>query len=243
MGKVWVGTSGYSYQHWKEIFYPKGLAQSKWLEFYAQHFECVEINATFYRHFERHVFERWHDVTPVSFRFAIKGPKTITRDKRLEGAEEDLARFLGSAAGLGEKLGVILWQLPPSFKNDEEGFARLQSFIALLPANISHAFEFRHPSWVGPKVMELLDNGCAGWVSADSRRFVSAEAVTGGVGYYRYHGPKELYSSSYSAEAIASLGNSLRPLADIGDAYCFFNNDFCGYALENGKQLQQEITK
>src|SRR5215217_8592044 len=119
MGKLYIGTSGYSYKDWREIFYPKGLAQREWLAFYAQHYNTVEINATFYGHFSRTVIERWHDITPDDFCFTLKGPKLITHQKRLVDAKPELDHFMESARALKGKLSVILWQMPPSFKHDD----------------------------------------------------------------------------------------------------------------------------
>lgn len=237
MGRIYIGTSGYSYKHWKEVFYPKGLAQAKWLPFYAEHFNTVEINATFYRHFGKHVFENWNSLTPDGFNFTIKGPKTITRDKRLENVEEELTRFMESAQGLGEKLGVMLWQLPPSFKQDEENLKRLKAFLELLSTTIRQVIEFRHPTWVNDEIFALLNSHHVGWVAAESKRYLSVEKVTGGTAYFRYHGPRELYASSYSNDELNQLAQKMRDYAKTNDVYCYFNNDFHGYAIENGRYL------
>lgn len=242
MSAFLIGTSGYSYKHWKDIFYPKGLAQAKWLPFYAEHFNTVEINATFYRHFNRPVFEKWHDNTPDAFSFVLKGPKSITRDKRLNDVDEELARFFEAVTGLQDKLSAVIWQMPPSFKNSAATLATLQLFLASLPTSCRHAVEFRHKSWDTPEVATVLNQHGVAWVSADSKRYVSVTKVTGGFGYFRFHGPRELYASSYSDEEMSSWAESIKAAVGEGDAYIYFNNDFYGYALANARLLKSYLT-
>ncbi len=239
MHSVLIGTSGFSYKHWKEIFYPEGLAPTKWLSFYAQHFTTVEINATFYRFFNLTVFESWYDRTPEDFKFVLKGPKSITRDKRLQDVDEELDRFFASAVGLKDKLSLVLWQLPPSFKNDSETFTRVQEFLSKLPAGIRYAVEFRHASWCTEEVYALFNRLGVGWVSADSSRFISILKATGGFAYFRFHGPGKLYASSYSSEALQVWAKEIQNYRKNGDVYCYFNNDFYGYALTNGGLLRE----
>jgi uncharacterized protein YecE (DUF72 family) len=238
MGSILIGTSGYSYQDWKGLFYPEGLGQPKWLPFYAEHYNTVEINATFYRYFKRSVYEKWHALTPPEFRFAIKGPKSITRDKRLKSPEDDLAQFFEAAAGLMEKLSVVLWQMPPSFKNSPETLKDLSLFLEMLPRDYRHAIEFRHASWDTEEIQNLLNQVGVGWVSAESSRFVSIAKVTGGFGYFRYHGPDKLYASSYPKDRLEKEAGRIKELVGSGDAYCYFNNDFYGYALVNAETLK-----
>ena len=239
VGALHVGTSGYSYQHWKEIFYPKGLGQARWLEYYAQHFNALEINATFYRSFARSVYEKWHDRTPPGFAFVLKGPKTVTRTKRLVDVDAELDAFFEAAAGLKDKLSAVLWQLPPSFKNDEKSFETMRAFLNRLPSSIRQAVELRHRSWCTEEFVDLLNTHRVGWVSADSSRFVSFECNVGGFAYYRFHGPRQLYASSYSAEDLTEWARRIRDALSGGDAYCFFNNDFHGYALRDADALRE----
>ena len=129
MGRLFLGTSGYSYQHWKKVFYPAGLAQSRWLEFYCEHFATVELNVTFYRLPKQAVFAGWFQRTPADFVFAAKGSRFITHIKKLKDCREPLLAYKENAAGLKEKLAIILWQLPPNLQFNKE---RLQEFSQLL---------------------------------------------------------------------------------------------------------------
>jgi uncharacterized protein YecE (DUF72 family) len=241
MKTLYTGTSGYSYQHWKGLFYPEGLGQAKLLSYYAQHYNTVEINATFYRTFGRHVFERWSASTPENFTFAIKGPKSITRDKRLQDVNEELAIFFEGAAGLGDKLAVILWQMPPSFKLDPETLEVLAKFLAKLPSDYRHAFEFRHVSWDHPSALELLQRYTIGWVIADSSRYFGSQQIPADFSYIRYHGPTKLYASEYSEEDLDAWTETIHSILTTKDVFCFFNNDFGGYALRDCKRLAAKL--
>lgn len=242
-GKLYSGTSGYSYKHWKGIFYPDGLAQAKWLPYYAERYATLEINATFYRTFGQHVFERWASLTPRNFSFVIKGPKSITRDHRLKNPAEELAVFFDGAQGLGEKLGCVIWQMPPSFKLEEETLERLDRFLGMLPTygptNCRHAFEFRHKSWDDQQALEVLRQHNVAWVSADSSRYHNAVHQTADFSYFRFHGPEGLYSSGYSEEQLAGWAKIVLESLEIGDSYCFFNNDFGGFAVKDAVRLSK----
>ena len=204
MGRWYIGTSGYSYKHWRELFYPKGVAQKKWLTFYAERYNTVEINATFYRYFAQTVFARWCDTTPEDFRFTLKGPRVITHVKRLHDTDDDLKRFLDSIQDLRSKLSLLLWQFPPSFKYDTEDYKdKFVQFMEHLPYDIKHVVEFRHKSWFNDDTYALLNHHGIGFVINDSSRWAAAEVITGDVVYIRFHGPTRLYASSYDTEALA----------------------------------------
>ncbi len=239
MGHLYIGTSGFVYKDWRDLFYPKGVAQKNWLAFYAGHFNTVEINATFYGYFKRSVYERWRDTTPDDFVFTIKGPKPITHVNRLVDVDDLLAGFLESAAGLGDKLSVVLWQMPPSFKQDSpEALDTLAAFLALLPRHMRHVLEFRHASWFTDAVYALLDSFGVGFVMNDSNRWSASEAYTGGFSYVRFHGPEKLYASLYTPEQLQAWADKLRPRLDVGDVYVYFNNDYGGRAIQNARELR-----
>ena len=153
MATARIGTSGWAYAHWRERFYPRGLSPRDYLPYYSQHFDTVEINRSFYRLPTREQFQRWADLTPPGFVFAVKASRLITHVQRLADVREPLAQLLGAASGLGPKLGPVLFQLPPSLAVDLE---RLDAFLALLPDGVRCVFEFRHPSWLVPAVFERL---------------------------------------------------------------------------------------
>lgn len=233
-----VGTSGFNYKDWKEIFYPKGTPQKQWLTYYAQHYNTVEINATFYRYFARSVFARWRDATPPDFRFTLKGPRVITHEKRLVGVTDDLTRFLDSIQDLHSKLAVILWQFPPSFKNETNADQELLAqFLGCLPSGLQHVIEFRHTSWFKEDIYALLNAHKMGFVINDSSRFPAAEVITGNIAYLRFHGPQQLYASSYTLDALTTWATNIRGWLAHYDIYCYFNNDYGGRAIENANQL------
>jgi uncharacterized protein YecE (DUF72 family) len=178
MGSLYLGTSGYTYKDWREIFYPKGLAQRNWLTFYAQRYNTVEINATFYRDFPQTVFQRWHMVTPPNFRFTLKGPRWITHEKHLSEIDDDLQTFVEHAHGLQEKLAVMLWQFPPSARVDDL-YQPLAQFLPKLPGAVRQVFEFRHTSWFNETTYSLLNQHNAGFVINDSSRWPAREMQTG----------------------------------------------------------------
>ena len=151
--RILVGTSGYNYAEWKGSYYPDKLSSKKMLPFYAQRLPTVEINYTFYRMPTERLLAGWSEVTPAHFRFTLKAPRRITHEARLRRSEETTAVFCGAAQSLGPKLGVLLFQLPPSFKKD---LAVLDDFLGVLPPGVRAAFEFRHASWHDAEVFERL---------------------------------------------------------------------------------------
>jgi len=151
--QVRVGTSGYSHAEWKGNFYPEKFSQKKFLEFYAQHFSTVEVNYTFRQLPTAKVVEGWAQQAPGSFRFVLKGSQSITHFKRLRNAEKELDDFLDVAGVLKERLGPILWQLPPNFKKDVE---RLDTFLKQLAGRAKVAFEFRNATWFDEETYDCL---------------------------------------------------------------------------------------
>jgi uncharacterized protein YecE (DUF72 family) len=170
----YLGTSGFKYKDWREIFYPSGLAQQQWLAFYAQHYNTVEINATFYRYFPRSVFVRWRDETNADFRFTLKDPKVITHEKRLHQIDGELNQFFESIQDLSAKLCTVLWQFPASFKwASDETVALLIQFLKQLPSTTKHVVEFRDRSWFKEDVYALLNThhiGLSSMIQAVFRR-------------------------------------------------------------------------
>jgi uncharacterized protein YecE (DUF72 family) len=151
--KFYVGTSGYSYKEWKGTFYPKGLPERQMLGYYGEHFRAVEINNTFYRMPKTSVLQAWAAEVPTGFQFALKAPQRITHIKRLKDAAESLSLLIEVAGALQDRLGPLLFQLPPNFKKDAP---RLREFLALLSSRPRAAFEFRHASWFDEETFGLL---------------------------------------------------------------------------------------
>src|ERR1700755_3359986 len=147
---VHVGCSGWVYKHWRGLLYPEGLPQRLWFQRYSEEFGTVEINSSFYRVPKPETFDKWHDQAPPGFRYAVKASRFITHMKKLKDCQEPVETFLGRARNLGETIGPILYQLPPKWGFDRE---RLESFIALLPRDLVHVFEFRDKSWISDEVL------------------------------------------------------------------------------------------
>ena len=237
MHALYVGTSGYNFKHWRGIFYPKGVAEKDWLAFYGGHLATVEINATFYGRFKRETFEAWAREVGQDFAFTLKGSRYITHVKRLNDPEEPIERFFTPAQGLGKHFSCALWQFPRTLHCNDETWARLEAFLQLLPRGIRQAFEFRHDSWFTDAVLALLDRHGAGFVINDSPHLPSFEAVTGDFAYIRLHGPQRLYASSYSGEQLEAWAGKIRRYLDDLDVYCYFNNDYHGFAIRNAETL------
>jgi uncharacterized protein YecE (DUF72 family) len=214
--KLWVGTSGYSYKEWKGVFYPKDLPDKDMLVFYASKLPAVEINNTFYRMPKTSVLETWAEQTPPSFRFAIKASQKITHQKRLKEAGEETAYLLKTAQAMGEKLGVILFQLPPYLRKD---LARLEDFLKLLSVDTRAAFEFRHPSWFADDVYELLKKfGGALCVSESDEELDTPFAATANWGYLR------LRRQNYSPADLANWAKRIHE-QKWQEAFIFFKHE------------------
>lgn len=241
--KILIGTSGYNYKDWRGKFYPEKLAQKNWLQFYAENFSVLEVNATFYRFFPKKVFENWHDKTPRDFKFVIKGPRMITHMKKLVDVDESLENFLESIEGLGSKLAIILWQFPANFKNDPHNSGKLERFLKILPSNIPQAVELRHSSWFNQDTITLLEDYKISFIINDTPTFDTAEIITGPLVYIRFHGPQGLYASSYSDKQLKTWSEKIKNFSKTKDVFCFFNNDVSGYAIENAKKLEAFVNR
>ena len=230
-----IGTSGWTYKHWEGIFYPPEWPKKKWLEYYCDHFSTVELNATFYRLPNQGTFEKWKARTPESFLWSVKGSKFITHTRRLKDPAEPLTNFYGAIAGLGKKLGAILFQMPPSFPFDEKLF---REFCESLDPQIRHSFEIRHPSWISDRVFVLLSEFNLALCMADTAgRYPYCEEITADFIYIRLHGSKKLYASKYSEEELNSWAEKID--AWNRDTFVYFDNDFEGHAVNNAKRLNE----
>ncbi len=213
--RVLAGTSGYSYPAWKGSFYPQSLPASRMLAAYAERLPAVEINATFYRMPQAKTLAGWRAQVPPAFVFALKGPQRITHVKRLAGAAEDVAFFHSVAAELGDALGPVLWQLPPTLKKD---LPRLREFLALLPRGGRAAFEFRHASWHDDEVLAALSDAGAALCIADDEERPTPWVATATFGYLRLRRP------DYDDAALARWADTVR--AQRWDAaFVFFKHE------------------
>jgi len=235
---VRIGCSGWSYQHWKGRFYPGRAPESGWLGLYAETFDTVEVNATFYRLPLRSTVAGWAARTPRTFLFAVKASRYLTHVKRLRDLPAGLARLEERIAPLREadKLGPVLWQLPASFRRDD---VRLAETLARLPDG-RHAFEFRHPSWFDDDVYALLREHRAALVVADRNGLPEAPWVdTAGWWYVRLHHGRAGRRGNYSPAELERWAERLRGRS--GDAYVYFNNDWEGCAPQNAATLRSLV--
>lgn len=235
MSRLFIGTSGWNYSHWQDIFYPKDLSQSKWLEYYTEFFNSVELNVTFYRLVAKKTFQNWYQRTPKDFYFVAKGSRFITHIKKLKGVGESLSLFIDNVIGLKEKLAAILWQLPPSFKKD---LIRLESFFKLLNKHkIRWVFEFRNDSWFDKEAYDLLKAYDVCLCIADSNQWPCVKQVTTNFVYLRFHGRNGLYSADYSDKELKEWASFAKDTKK--DIFAFFNNDAYGYAVKNALRFKE----
>lgn len=236
MIKWHIGCSGFHYKHWKEFFYPQKLPQNKWFEFYCQHFNTVELNVTFYRFPQLPFLESWYDRSPEEFIFAVKAPRGITHYKQFHGTDELISRFYGVIReGLREKLGCVLFQLPPRTSYTPD---RLDRIINSLDPAFNNVLEFRHPSWWTNEVYEILSEHKIAF-SGMSHPLLPTDIIqNSAVLYYRFHGVPELYKSQYDTQVLERFVNEIIKVAKVREAYIYFNNDIGGSAITNARQMQ-----
>jgi uncharacterized protein YecE (DUF72 family) len=238
---VHVGCSGWVYPHWRELFYPKDVPQRAWLSYYAEHFDTVEINNTFYRLPKESAVEGWAENSPPGFEFAIKVSRYLTHIKRLTMVEPGMKRFnepLEALRGAG-KAGPLLWQLPPNFHRDSE---RLEAALDALPHG-RHAFEFRHESWFADEVYDLLHRHNVALVVGDeSSRWVSTPHVrTADWTYVRFHHGRRGRRGNYSDSEIETWAKRIAQWRRDTEVYAYFNNDWQGFAIRNARLLKTKL--
>ena len=237
--RIHVGCSGWVYRHWRGIFYPEGLPQKRWFERYAEEFDTVEINASFYRVPLATTFEGWREKAPPGFRYAVKVNRFITHMKKLLECEAETDRFIDLARPLGKALGPLLYQLPPSLDKNVE---RLDTFLARLPADLDHVVEFRHKSWYDEEVLALLDRHGVGFVAHDLKSLESPRWASGRTAYVRFHGTSGKYWGRYTDEALLGWSDWCRDQRSAGrSVWCYFNNDIHGHALKDARTLKSMI--
>jgi uncharacterized protein YecE (DUF72 family) len=234
--RYYIGTSGWHYERWRGLFYPEKLAKARWLEFYAGHFTTVELNNTFYRLPSENAFHTWRNSTPADFTFAVKVSRFITHIKRLKDVGEPVERFIARAGILGNKLGPLLYQLPPNMHRNDD---RLESFLSTLPRGVRHVIEFRHESWLDEGVFAILRKYNVGFCVFDMPDVTCPIVATADFAYIRLHGSTGLYFSCYSDGELMSWAKRLKNLAQsLKAVYVYFNNDAEAYAVSNARTLR-----
>ncbi len=233
-----IGTSGWNYDHWRGVFYPRGLPADEWLEFYARHFDTVEINFSFYKLPERENFEKWAAETPDDFTFAVKASRYLTHQKKLKDPEEPVERLFSHARGLGDKMSVVLYQLPPRWKVNVE---RLSHFLNVLPRDVRHAMEFRDPSWYTDQVYDLLRKHSVALCIMSAPDLPRIFEITAPFTYIRMHNGGYDTEGNYEDPQLEWWADQVRSFLDHGDVYVYFNNDYKGFAIRNATRLIEMI--
>lgn len=237
MHQAHIGTSGWSYRHWRDCFY-RDVKQKDRLVFYTRHFSTVEINGSFYRLQQRGTLEKWYDLTPAHFRFALKANRYLTHNRKLRDPERSVLIEKDHASYLKEKLAVVLWQLPQSLAQD---LPRLSDFIEALSrwADVRHTIEFRHPSWFADDTAEYLSKAGIAACFSDAGDWPRWDRVTTDLVYLRLHGRPRTYASRYTPEALrrwaALIGSWLSQQKQV---YVYFDNDAECAAPDNARELQ-----
>jgi uncharacterized protein YecE (DUF72 family) len=239
ISSIRVGCSGWAYKHWRGLLYPEGLPQKRWFERYAQEFDTVEINNSFYRLPSCETFAKWRDQAPTGFCYAAKANRFLTQAKKLLDCEEPMERMMTAVRCLGDRLGPMLYQLPPSMKINLQ---RLESFLEIVPKDVKSVFEFRDRSWYVPETYALLDRHGAGFCVHDMAGSTSERIAVGPIAYVRFHGAEGKYWGRYSDERLLSWTDWLIAQARSGRAcWCYFNNDIHGAAIEDARTLKAMV--
>jgi uncharacterized protein YecE (DUF72 family) len=239
VNQVHIGTSGWSYKHWKEDFYPKGLKQADWLSFYANSFGVTEINASFYRLPTRETVISWKQQVPKNFLFCVKMSRYLTHMKKLHDPEEPLQRFFEIFEPMKKNMGPVLVQLPKMVKFNYDLAEHFFKLLATSYRKYNFVLEIRHDTWLTDDAVNLMAKYAIGLVISQSgERFPYAEMVTAKNIYIRFHGPAALYASSYSDEDLNYFAKKFKKWVKEGhEIWAFFNNDIHGYAPKDALRL------
>ncbi len=230
-----IGCSGFHYRDWKGPFYPEDLPQKKWFDYYCEHFKTLELNVTFYRFPQLSFLQNWYQKAPADFRFSVKAPKAITHFKQFHDSARMISDFYQTINdGLREKLGPVLFQMPPKFSYDEE---RLERIIKNLNPSLNNIAEFRHVSWWREDVYQAL---------AENNITFCGQSYPGLPGdvikntpsvYYRFHGVPNLYRSRYSIGFLQNVVNAVKENPKIKQGWFYFNNDYDAIGVINAKEM------
>lgn len=239
-GSAYIGTSGWNYQGWKNGFY-LNVPKKNWLEFYADKFSAIEINATFYGLQKKSTFEKWRDCTPAAFHFAIKGNRFLTHNKKLLNPHDSILLERDRACGLGDKLSAVLWQLPGKLGKDA---ARLENFVEALSSwnEARHAVEFRNPSWFDDEVAEILSRHGIAVCMSDAADWPLWDKVCTDLVYIRLHGHELTYVSAYGPDRLRHWATRIKEWLTRGyDVHAYFDNDGEGAAPYDALTLLELI--
>jgi len=232
----YIGCSGFHYKEWKGVFYPKGLGTGKWFEYYARQFNTVESNVSFYRFPPLSMLQRWHERSPEYFSFSVKAPRSITHFKKFVDCGSLLADFYSLAKeGLQEKLGCILFQLPPSLPYSKE---KLELICDELDPGFRNVIEFRHESWWQAEVYQRLKTAGICFCGISYPRLPDQVVCTAPVLYYRFHGVPHLYRSSYESGFLDEVVTKIQQCPKVRTVYLYFNNTMTAAAIDNIRYIE-----
>jgi uncharacterized protein YecE (DUF72 family) len=234
-----IGTSGWHYKHWRGPFYPETLPASRMLEHYVRHFDTVELNNTFYRLPTEAAVDAWREAVPPGFLYAAKGSRFLTHMKKLKDTGPGIDRFFERADRLHDRLGPVVFQLPPRWGKD---VARLEAFLEALPTRHRYSFELRDPSWHAAQVYRVLRRHRVAFCVYDLAGFESPRLLTADFAYVRLHGPTDrAYQGSYDDRALEGWTRRLAEWsADLRAVYVYFDNDQAGYAVGDALRLKEK---
>lgn len=237
-----IGTSGWSYNHWKKRFYPSELKKGDWLDFYSDHFNSVEINNTYYQLPTAKKIKNWKRDVPRGFRFSIKASSFITHKKKLKEPDETTKEMFKAIKPLKSYVGPILFQLPPNWTVNPK---RFRQFVKALSKQYKYCFEFRNPSWYTKDIFETLEEFEMPMVIHDHEDGQSPIRACKSFLYFRFHGPKGNYKGRYTKRAINEWANKIKDLKDKVtkkgediDVFCYFNNDTQAFSVQNARELK-----
>jgi uncharacterized protein YecE (DUF72 family) len=231
----YIGCSGFHYKHWKERFYPAGLPQTKWFDFYCDHFSTLELNVTFYRFPQLSFLQTWYQKSPDEFRFSVKAPRAITHYKKFNNSKDMITSFYDTINnGLQEKLGPVLFQMPPNFHYDEE---KLERIINNLQPSFNNVVELRHDSWWRDDVYKALAAHNITFCGMSHPTLPDDVIQNTAVVYYRFHGVPDLYWSPYSTDFLKKIVNSIKHNDNAKQGWFYFNNDADVCAISNAKEM------
>jgi len=236
---IHIGTSGWHYDHWSGPFYPEDLAKKEFLSFYQQHFHTVEINNSFYQLPSEKTLTEWRDCVPPGFIFAVKGSRYITHMKKLKDPGQSVPPLLERLQVLEDRLGPILFQLPPRWHFNE---ARLEAFLESLPRDFRYALELRDPSWLNQEAYRILNKHGAAFCIYELAGRLSPKEVTADFVYIRLHGPGDAYQGRYDKQTLGGWAGAISAWTAKGlTVFVYFDNDEAGYAAQNALELQDML--
>lgn len=238
MLNYFLGCSGFYYNHWKNLFYPSNLPKSKWLQYYAQSFNTVEINNTFYRFPTEALLQGWYNKTPPTFRFTVKANRAITHTRKFHNTQDQTRRFYQLVSVLKDKLFCVLFQLPPIVHKNLE---LLETIASQMDSRVVNVLEFRHESWWSSDVYDVMKRYGLVFCSVSASDLPEDLVVTSDCVYVRFHGKNGWYHHNYPDKELKEWAEKICK-SDAKQVLCYFNNDVNANAVKNCQTLKELLT-